>query len=477
MFKRIGIALAVIVVIIVAAAAIAPYFVGGAAETGFRHQVAWLNSQLADRGLSLHVVSYDRGFYGSDADIALSVSPGGMSERKAKMWAILFGSSGKPVFHLHINHGPIPFDAFGRGHWNFMPVLYTAGFQGKSLPAASLLGALKPGLYVIQYFDGSTHSRLTVPPGRARRGVGDAKWQGGFLVADVNAARDQAHYAGVIEPVTFQMVKPESRHAYGGKFQGLNFSAALRKAAHGFWVGTGHYAFAGLTVSKDGAQSVKLASGRARGETSETGNGKWLNSSARGELDGGVIRGWEFSELTVGYKLEKLDARGLRLALDAIRQRADSASTQGQAAKAQLGRSLPLLALAVKPETTASLGLRLVAPSGSASLAIRAGFAPSAGARTGAGSGLLRNAVVQIALRFDRELVDDFHTQVLGAPDSASFNQAIQVQVDRGYLQEKGGSYRAVIRYEGGMVTINGKPMLGPAGAGSGQAAPVPASG
>lgn len=183
MKRRIGMGLATIVVVIIVAAAVAPYFVGRAAESNFKARIAYINAHHV--GFVVHIDSYRRGFYSSEAKLSFTPQAS-MTPRAMQVWSIFLGSRGTPQFDLRINHGPIAFAAFGSGHVSFVPMLYTAEFQGSKLPPASIAGIFKPDVYVRQYFDGSTNTTLSVPPGRYSLGVFGATWQGAHMTAQLN---------------------------------------------------------------------------------------------------------------------------------------------------------------------------------------------------------------------------------------------------------------------------------------------------
>lgn len=488
MWRKIGIGVAVIAVIIIVAAAVAPYFVGGAAESNFKAQIAYLNTRLADRGLRLHVDSYHRGFYGSNADISLTAAPGRMSKARAKVWAILFGSNGVPEFHLHINHGPVPFDAFGYGHWNFMPVLYTAEFQGKGLPALSFVGALKPTVYIIQYFTGSTHTRLAVPPGRFSLGIAGAKWQGGHFAVHLNAARDRSRYKGALKPISFQFMNPKSGMEYSGHFDGLDFAGSARKAQYDFWVGPGHSTFDGLTVKKSGKRIVELASAHEQGKTGME-NGRWLNATGQLNQKGGTIFDWHWTGLTLNGTLSHIDAAAWRRTI--TRMRAAIRNTE-RSGSAQLDKGTAKAILADFPRIFASsradYKLSMTASDGNLNVVARAKFdtvAPAAGTVASPLLQLLKRADVSTRIDFDRKFADGVGVKLFQAPSAASIGEALQLGMSKDYLQEKDGHYSTSIVYRRGVLTVNGKPVhtpalapqtvTPPATASNAQSAPVPA--
>ncbi len=259
MQRRIGISFVVSVIIIVIAVAVAPYFVGRAAESSFKSRIADINAHHPS--VIVQVDSYQRGFYSSE--VKLSFTPqAGMAPRALRLWSIMLGSRGKPQFDLRIDHGPIPFAAFGNGHMSFLPVLYSAEFRGDKLPPSSILGIFKPDVYIRQYFTGGTRSTLSVPPGRYSLGVFEATWQGGQVTAGLDSAQNRVHYSGSIAPIQYQFQNPKSAENYNGSlqgsFQGYTFSGDKRRTKYDFWVGTDQATFKGAEFKTNGKQVAKL---------------------------------------------------------------------------------------------------------------------------------------------------------------------------------------------------------------------------
>lgn len=171
MWARIGIGVATVIVIVVAAAAVAPYFVGLSAESHFKAQVMRLNSRLNGINFGAHVKSYHRSFYSSEATVSITLAGARSDKEPGKSHASRKGGNNEPGHVLmdmrfHISHGPIPFAAFGYGHWNFTPVLYTAEFRGSSSSSVMLGHVFKPDLYIVRHFTDHTHYSLDVPPSR-----------------------------------------------------------------------------------------------------------------------------------------------------------------------------------------------------------------------------------------------------------------------------------------------------------------------
>ena len=453
MKRRIGIGLAAIVAIVVIAAAVAPYFVGRAAESSFKARIARINAHHA--GYVVHVDSYRRGFYSSEAK--LSITPqASMTPRTMRIWAILLGSRGQPQFDLRINHGPIAFAAFGSGRLSFMPVLYTAEFKGGKLPPVSIVGIFKPEVYVRQYFDGSTNSTLTVPPGRYSLGVFGATWQGAQIAAHLNGAQNRVRYSGSIAPIQYQAQNPENGESYDGSIQGFTFSGAQRLAKYDFWVGTDHATFKGAEFKVNGKQIAKLAEGESHGESHENADGQWGGSSVLIQ-QGGTIKGWPYSKLTLNEEFSHVDAAVLRQFLDQLNTAARI--TRSDTAKGAMEESLPVLVRALTPaQATASLAL--AAPDGRLDIGAKMTFDAASPPATASGAAALLDCIdARVTLAFDRKLVDGFSTHVLGGANATqTVDHVFDQWQKQGYLKTgPDGRDHSVLTYRAGVFSINGQ--------------------
>lgn len=459
MMRRIAGGIAVLIIIIIAAAAVAPYFVGRAAEANFRAQVAYANARYPN--MVVHVDSYHRGFYRSDAVLSFSAGAGAAGDTAEHIWELMFGSNMTTTkVHMRINQGPIPFAAFGDGHVNFTPVLYTAEFRGEGASSLSLIGVLKPKVYVVQSFAGSTRSTLTVPPGKFGAGALAVTWQGGQATDTLNAARDRVHYSGEIKPIGFQYRDAKTGKSFSGTLKGFLLSGTKSKAAHDFWTGVDQITSRGAQFNQGDKPTLTLAGSDYRAQTEETPDGKWISGSAHLQQQGGQVLGWSWSNLDVQGALSKLDANGLRQAMEKLR------AAQGGVGKEQESASLALLSSAlpkaIKPETQGRLTLVLNAPDGNANIDLSGGFdAPvsaSAAAALNDDELLSQRADWHMTLDFDRKLVDGFGLKVLGEPAVQSADQLLEAWTKQGYLQAgSAGRYHSLIVYRAGVLMINGR--------------------
>ncbi len=442
------------IVLIVAAALVAPYFVGRTAESHFKALVADFDAQ--NSGFVVKVDSYHRGFYSSEA--TLSIKPlAGISDRGLRIWSLLLGKRGTPEFKLHINHGPIPLAAFGRGHISFMPVLYTAEFRGDKLPPMSILGIFKPELYTTTYFDGSRHTTVTVPPGRYSVGVFGVTWDGLHLQVDGDNAYTHMKYRLGIGPLHYQAENPSTGDTYSGEIKGLKLSGTRKLAPHDFWVGRGHSSFKGGDFSINGKRTVSLREGSGQSTLRETQNGRWLDSTAVLTQQGGTIKGWPFSRLDISESLLHIDAGALRGMLD--RMRKQTADIQDPLAK--LGGMTPLLDQAFG-SAQGHVSLELDAPDGRLSADAKVTLdQPAPSAATAAPAALVNRINVGVSLDFDRKLVDSFSKYVLGGRQAQqTVDMVLDEWLKEGLLKpEKPGRYQSDISYRGGVLTINGHVM------------------
>ncbi len=480
MGRRIGIGIFAVIIIIVAAAAVAPYFVGRAAESNFKAEVAYANARYPN--VVVHVDSYHRGFYSSEADLSFAAGEGATGDTAERVWQLLFGSGMSATkIHLRINHGPIPFAAFGDGHVSFMPVLYSADFRGESASSLSLIAVLKPDAYVVQSFTGSTDTTLTIPPGKFNLGPLTTTWQGGRFSDSLNSAHDRMHYSGEIKAFGFRYQDAKTGKNYGGSFKGFDMSGTKSQAGHGFWTGEDRVTSKGAQFDQGNKPTVTLAGSDYRGGTSETPDGKWLSASGQWQQQGGQVLGWSWSSLDIQGSLGKIDAAGLHRAMEELR------AAQQRGEKVSESSSLALLysALpkAIKPETQGNLKLVLDAPDGNVNINLSGGFdapLPAAAAASAGSSGaalLAQRADWHLTVDFDRKLVDGFSTQILGgAPAAQSVDQTIAQWQKQGYLQADadGGRYHSDIVYRADVLTINGHAVN--KGSDETQAAPSPGS-
>lgn len=468
MKRRILVGIAAAIALVFVAAAVAPYFVGRAAESSFKARIARINARHP--GVTVHVDSYHRGFYSSEAKLSLSPDAN-MAPRALRLWALFLGSQGTPEFDLRINHGPIAFAAFADGHVSFVPVLYTAEFRGDKLPPMSILGIFKPDVYMRQYFDGAIASTLSVPPGRYSMGVFGATWQGALMNANVNGAGDEVHYSGSIDPIEYQARNPDNGKSYSGTIQGFAFSGDKRQSKHDFWTGRSRSIFKGARFKVDGKEAVQLGDGRGHSELREDGDGKWLGGTAAFTQRGGTIKGWKFSRFDMRESIAHVDAAGLRRFFD----RLDAAGGTGdtRADKDALEAALPILGQALAPaHAVARVALR--APDGRFDITASAAFNAAAPSATSPQAfALLDRVDARATLDFDRKLVDSFSTHVLGGSAAAqSVDHVLDQWEKEGYLKAgSDGLEHSVLTYHAGEFSINGQVVVSGAGdPGSGRA-------
>lgn len=452
MVKRIGIAVAAVIVIIVVAAAIAPYFVGLAAESAFKDQVALANARYP--AVHIEVQAYDRGFYGSEATLSVSGSAQ-MPAKTRRLWAILLGSGGKAgTFHMHISHGPIPFADFGGDQWSVMPVLYTASFRGNKLPPMSIIGAFKPQLHVERYFSGALQTTLTVPPGRFSLGVFDATWEGGQMVVNLDSGRENMHMQARMKPVHYQFQDPEEGENFTGTLHGFSGYSDKHKVEHDFWVGQTRWTYKGSEYKENGEANLILSPSTLRSRTQVSGEGRWLGGAFHLAQIGGQLHGWDWTTLSLDGSISKINALGLRQAIDAMEEAPGSRDIFDMDNVEMLYMAIPK---ALTPDTQGALNLVLSAPDGQAELHVTLDFKAPKAAPITRGLGLGTHADLTINLDVDHRLVNSFSTEVLGASSSASVYSALQKQVDKGYLTSRDGAYHSTIRYRSGVLTVNGK--------------------
>jgi len=454
MKRRILLGLSVIIILVVGAAAIAPYFVGRVAESNFKSRIARINAHHP--GVIIHVDSYHRGFYSSEAKLSLSPQSS-MTPRALQAWAIFLGSKGKPQFDLRINHGPIPFAAFGSGHISFMPVLYTAEFQGEKLPPMSIVGIFKPDVYMRQYFTGGISSTLNVPPGRYSMGVFGATWQGARIEARLNGAQDEARYSGSIGPIQYQAQNPRNGENYSGHITGLTFSGDKHLSKYDFWTGPSRFAFNGAEFKVNGELVTQLEPGQGRGMVTESADGKWLGGSSVFTQHGGTIRSWKFSKFVLNESAEHVDAATLRRFFD--RLNSGAGMTDANPDEDVLNRALPILGRALAP-AQATARLAVAAPDGRLDVRARVTFDAAEPAATAPQAfSLLDRINARATVDFDRKLVDGFSTQVLGGPEAAkSVDQVLDQWHQEGYLKAGAdGREHSLLTYHAGEFAINGQ--------------------
>lgn len=471
MLRRIGLGILFLIVIIVAAAAIAPYFVGRAAEKDFRNQIAYINSRYPQ--VIVRVDSYHRGFYSSEAKLSFAAGEGGNGNTSERVWELLFGGNiSTTKIHLRINHGPIPFAAFGGGHVNFMPVLYTASFRGEQASSLSLIGVLKPEVYAVEYFTGSTNTTLTVPPGKFATGPAAVTWQGGHFEDGLNSAHDRMHYSGEIKQFGFKYQDVKAGKNYSGTLQGFALSGDKHQAKHDFWTGTDRATFKGAEFKVNGKQIAKFAAGRGHHETVEAGDGRWLGISIALAQQGGTIEGWPYSKLMLNERVSHIDAAAARQFFDQLNAVMKTAGSEKE--KDALKKIMPFQLRAFSPaQATASLAL--AAPDGRLDIGAKASFDVAPPAATVSGmAAYLDRLDARVTLAFDRKLVDGFSLKVLGAPSQQSVDRVLEQWQKQGYLRAGStGRYHSEIVYRAGMLRINGRTLS--TGSGT-QAAPGSAS-
>lgn len=453
MKRRILTAILGLVVLLVAAALVAPYFVGRAAESSFKARVASYDAHHPQ--VLVHVDSYKRGFYSSVATLSLEPQAG-MSGRAMEVWSILLGSQGAPQFTLRINHGPIAIGAFGRGHVSFVPVLYTADFQGNDLPPMSVLGIFKPEVYSVRYFDGAVDSTVTVPPGRYSMGVFGLTWQGMHFSGESNGDFSAWRYHGTVAPLQYQASDPKSGTSYSGRIQGFSFSGRRHRAAHDFWVGKGRTTFDGATFEVNGEQVATLKRGAGHSTASLSGDGQWLAASAALDQEGGTLKGWPFSQLTLQESARRVDAAALRRLLDQVHELAGDSGDD----EAKVDAVMPLVS-ATLAQARAEAGLKIVAPDGQLSIDFQAMLdadpAPAASA-AGAEAALLNRLDMQAKVDFDRKLLDGFARHVLGGePAAQRIDRLLDGWKAQGLIDESAGHGHSDIVYRGGVLKINGQ--------------------
>lgn len=453
MKRRIVTGILAVIVLIVAAALVVPYFVGRTAETSFKARVAEYDAHHPD--VLLHVDSYHRGFYSSEATVSLQPQAS-MNQRQVRIWSIMLGSQGTPEIKLKINHGPIALAAFGSGHVSFMPVLYTVEFQGENLPPMSVLGIFKPEVYSVRYLNGSSATSMTVAPGRYSMGVFGLHWQGMHAELHANADNSAVAYHAVIEPVNYQARGLKNGETYSGKLDGFVFSGDRHRGAHDFWTGKGRTTFRGAEFEVDGQQVGMLKSGVEHSSVDLSNDGQWVGDSAELDQKGGTVKGWPLSSLTFRESVTKVDAAAMRRMLD----RLDEIDQAGETGLDRFDSLLPLV-VQTFDKTRANADLAVKAPDGRFHVNLDASLdaqVPSAASGADPTETFVDRLNVEAKVDFDRKMLEDLGGKV------ASGNGGAQVvgQVLDSWSQEglinKGtdGREHSDIVFRNGQLTING---------------------
>lgn len=453
MKRRVIATVLTVVVLIIAAALVLPYFVGGAAETNFKAEVARINARHT--GFAIQVDSYHRGFYSSEATLSLAPRTS-LTPQAMRIWALLLGSRQTPEFKVRINHGPIALGAFGQGHVNFMPVLYTVEFRGDKLPPASLLGIFKPQLYSTAYFTGARSTTVTVPPGRYSMGVFGITWQGMHFQGDADNALTHWHYSADVAPIHYQAEDVRNGNNYSGEIKGFTFSGKRHQGPHKFWLGSGRSAFQGAEFKRNGKRIALLKPGHGRSSTSASDHGRFLDSKAEFTMNGGEIKGWPFSQSRMSVVLAHINAAALRSATGQIR-----ANETGAASSAKLDG---MIAAMLKGFDGAQGKVTLLLKSQDGQFRVHAtasetGAAPAAATAMPASDVMLKRLVARADLDFDRKIVDSFASQVLGGSRAQQMVDRVMGEwVKEGLLEAgKKGQYHSRIEYRAGTVKVNGK--------------------
>ena len=456
MLRKFGIGIAVIAAIAVLTAAVLPYFIGRRAESEFKAQLALFNARQP--GVQLQLQSYRRGFYSSEATLA--VTPGvGMPPQSVQAWALLLGSGpATPEIHVHIYHGPIPFAAFASHPVDLTPVLGTLEFRGADLPGGSFLGTLKLDVYAVRYFNGHTLARIRVPPGVFNLGMMSTRWQGGELHLWISRGDDRLGFNGSFGPTRLSLENPRSATVYNSTLQDLQFAGERTRVADSVWIGHSQGRWGGLDIQANGALLAHLGSWRWQDRSTVSADHKWFSASLDSAQRGGSIRGWRWSDLTTHAALQHLDVRGLDLLLQQARRMPPAASLEAQ--QSSLVQLLAALAGAVNPQTDGDLRIALTAADGrfttDAHLQFDAAAANAQGAYTG--PALKQALEMQADIDFSGKLVSGFAVQVMGQDAAQEITQTLQDWLNRGLLQARaGGVYHAHVEWRGGRLTVNGQ--------------------
>jgi uncharacterized protein YdgA (DUF945 family) len=456
MLRKLGIGIAVIAATAVLAVAVSPYFVGRRAESEFKAQLALFNARQP--GVQLQLQSYRRGFYSSEAKLA--VTPGvGTPPQSLQVWALLLGSGpATPEIHLHIYHGPIPFAAFASQPVNLTPVLGALEFLGADLPGGSFLGTLKLDVYAVRYFSGRTSARVRLPPGVFNLGMMSTRWQGGELDLGISRGDDHLSFNGSFGPTRLSFENPRSATIYNSTLRDLQFAGERTRVTDSVWIGHSEGSWDGLEVRANGALLAHLGPWRWHDRSTVSTDRRWFGASLDSEQHGGSIRGWHWSDLTTHAALQHLDVHGLELFLQQARRMQPAANMQVQ--QNSLAQLLAALAAVVKPQTDGNLRIALTAADGNfttrAHLQFDAAAADAHVAYTG--PTLEQTLDLQADIDFSGKLVSGFAAQVIGQDAAQKTTQTLQNWLNRGLLQARaGGAYHAHLAWRGGRLEVNGQ--------------------
>lgn len=461
MLRKLGVSVAILVAIGVVLALVSPYFVGRRAESEFKNQLALYDARQP--GVRLQLESYQRGFYSSEATLALV--PGiGMPPESVRVWAFLLGSGPTaPEIHLHVYHGPIPFAAFTSHPVNLTPVLGAVEFRGADLPSGAFLGALKLDVYAVRYFNGRSFASFSVPPGTFNLGMLSTHWQGGSAGLAINSGNEHFVYNGAFGPTQLSFENPRSATVYNATLQDMMFSGDRTRITNALWIGHSQGSWGGFDIRANGMLIAQVGTWQWTGQSNVSADHKWLETSLDSQQHGGSIRSWHWSELTTHSAFQNLDVNGFDQFIQQARHMQPAPNVEAQ--RDALAQLWSALAVVVKPQTHGDFRIAVTAPDGRftahAGLQFDAAVADAAGVYTDA---TLSKAVdCEADIGFSSKLVNGFATQVMGQDAAQKIMQTLQDWLSQGLLQASaGGGYHAHIVWRAGQLKVNGQtPNLG----------------
>lgn len=431
----------------------APFFTGNKMEQSFRE----LARAYAKTGaLELYLVSYERGFYASDAVTRLQVPGKG-------------GEAMVLELHHHIVHG------MGLGGLNYGEVTTTLAPESELGAAARTFFGDKPPLRLVTVFGlaGAVGGRIYSPPVESK--IDEAKGSGTLNWLGVSGEYSVGQTAGTMQLNMPGFVADGSASGNVAQASMSNVTVAVdmfKGEESGAWMGKSATAVGSIAVDMAG-KSIKLNNMSFSGESSEKDG--TVTMSVSYSLGGFSADDVEIKDFALRISINNIDAAALKAYSEAMDQASAASEEEQMALMMQSMQLLPKL-LARRPALNidearlkyngapvlVSGGLRYVGN-------VEQGFNPIADIEgevsLQAPHAMLIEILAQRARKAAGAEASTGDPMLDAAPEADArlrAAQTLQQYVDQGLLVPDGeGVYKTMFKLGDGKVTVNSLPFTG----------------
>lgn len=425
------------------------YVIGGHIESGFKDNVAAMNSG----GLQVRIIDYRRGLFGAEA---------------RTMWTLNDGDEPLDFSVTHrIDHGPLPAGKAAQIRSELVVPEALADTFGSALQGRAPLGVL-----TLAGWRGELQHRISSPDYKGKVGDDlDLVWGG--ISGEFTVSADGSHASGSIEAPGLD-VRDQDGSALVIERVALTVDS-VRPQPYRFWIGPSSMSVARASFRAGGQALFEL-------DTLQIGSQAALDGDVVNmSVDFGVAKaaggGEAVEELSVSLALERIDAG----ALDAIARIAELAGKEPGGIEAQQARlmtglleQLPVLLTRAPAIEVKRMGARLA--EGPAEFGARiaytgkgeaGAFDPVSDLTGNLRLSLPRGLLARLVELNERQTIRDYLDEMEIDAEEQEVEDAVRAAVTErlagmtggGLMQEKDGLLTTALVYKAGAFEVNGRPL------------------